>query len=152
MEYPSASYTCPMHPEVIRDAPGKCPKCEMNLVPVKRQDEMYEHQHNHDQHNYTTHSTVVQQHSAMHMGHEGHEAHDGFDKDAGHHTHDFLKRFWVCLAVTFPILLLSHMIPILTWTVDYNIITIPCAVFIPLSILLVAINGQTLKSSVTNNK
>lgn len=28
-------YTCPMHPEVIRDAPGKCPKCGMELVPKK---------------------------------------------------------------------------------------------------------------------
>ena len=27
-------YTCPMHPEVISDEPGKCPKCGMNLVPV----------------------------------------------------------------------------------------------------------------------
>jgi Zn finger protein HypA/HybF involved in hydrogenase expression len=25
-------YTCPMHPEVISDKPGKCPKCGMNLV------------------------------------------------------------------------------------------------------------------------
>jgi Cu+-exporting ATPase len=25
-------YTCPMHPEVRQDAPGKCPKCGMNLV------------------------------------------------------------------------------------------------------------------------
>lgn len=33
---PSAQkYTCPMHPEVIADKPGKCPKCGMNLVPVK---------------------------------------------------------------------------------------------------------------------
>ena len=28
-------YTCPMHPDVISDQPGKCPKCGMNLVPVK---------------------------------------------------------------------------------------------------------------------
>ncbi len=27
-------YTCPMHPEVISDTPGKCPKCGMTLVPV----------------------------------------------------------------------------------------------------------------------
>lgn len=26
-------YTCPMHPEVISDAPGRCPKCGMDLVP-----------------------------------------------------------------------------------------------------------------------
>ena len=28
-------YTCPMHPEVIQDKPGKCPKCGMNLVEKK---------------------------------------------------------------------------------------------------------------------
>ena len=26
-------YTCPMHPEVRQDAPGKCPKCGMFLEP-----------------------------------------------------------------------------------------------------------------------
>lgn len=30
-----AKYTCPMHPEVVMDVMGKCPKCEMDLVPVK---------------------------------------------------------------------------------------------------------------------
>jgi len=25
-------YTCPMHPEVISDKPGQCPKCGMDLV------------------------------------------------------------------------------------------------------------------------
>jgi hypothetical protein len=25
-------YTCPMHPEVISNKPGKCPKCGMDLV------------------------------------------------------------------------------------------------------------------------
>lgn len=32
------------------------------------------------------------------------------DKHAGHHTEDFLKRFWICLSLTIPVLLLSHMI------------------------------------------
>ena len=32
-------YTCPMHPEVITDKPGNCPKCGMNLVPVKKSGE-----------------------------------------------------------------------------------------------------------------
>jgi len=36
--------------------------------------------------------------------------HSMHDKHAGHHTQDFLKRFWVCLAITIPVLLLSHMI------------------------------------------
>lgn len=28
----SKVYTCPMHPEVLSDLPGKCPKCGMELV------------------------------------------------------------------------------------------------------------------------
>ncbi|HEX4696246.1 MAG TPA: heavy metal-binding domain-containing protein, partial [Candidatus Udaeobacter sp.] len=28
-------YTCPMHPEVMTDQPGNCPKCAMKLVPLK---------------------------------------------------------------------------------------------------------------------
>ncbi len=27
-------YTCPMHPEIVRDAPGSCPKCGMALEPM----------------------------------------------------------------------------------------------------------------------
>ena len=27
-------YTFPMHPEIVRDAPGSCPKCGMTLVPT----------------------------------------------------------------------------------------------------------------------
>ena len=27
------TYTCPMHPEVVRSEPGRCPKCGMDLVP-----------------------------------------------------------------------------------------------------------------------
>ena len=38
------------------------------------------------------------QHSNMH------------DKHAGHHTEDFLKRFWVCLGLTVPVVLLSEMV------------------------------------------
>jgi len=30
----SAQYTCPMHPEILRDAPGTCPICGMALEPI----------------------------------------------------------------------------------------------------------------------
>jgi hypothetical protein len=29
-------YTCPMHPEVVKTKPGKCPKCGMTLVAMKK--------------------------------------------------------------------------------------------------------------------
>ena len=35
MNHAHAKYTCTMHPEVVRDKPGKCPKCGMNLVKMK---------------------------------------------------------------------------------------------------------------------
>ncbi|MBM4072740.1 MAG: heavy metal translocating P-type ATPase [Planctomycetes bacterium] len=31
---PNAVYTCPMHPEVVSDHPGACPKCGMALEPM----------------------------------------------------------------------------------------------------------------------
>ncbi|SFS45880.1 heavy metal translocating P-type ATPase [Lutibacter maritimus] len=31
----TTKYTCPMHPEVIQNAPGSCPKCGMDLVPME---------------------------------------------------------------------------------------------------------------------
>ncbi len=30
----AATYTCPMHPEIIQDHPGSCPKCGMALEPI----------------------------------------------------------------------------------------------------------------------
>lgn len=33
---PGAVYTCPMHPEVRSNKPGKCPKCGMDLQPVPK--------------------------------------------------------------------------------------------------------------------
>jgi P-type Cu2+ transporter len=95
-------YTCPMHPEVIKDAPGQCPKCGMNLVPVKKEAVNIKHERaSHDQ------SADSKQ---------GHDmaAHD--HKSSGSHTHhagmidDFKKRFYVVLVLTIPIMALSSMI------------------------------------------
>lgn len=32
----ATKYTCPMDRDVMMDKPGKCPKCGMDLVPVKK--------------------------------------------------------------------------------------------------------------------
>lgn len=107
-------YTCPMHPEVTKSQPGKCPKCGMDLVPVAEKETANEanQMHNQDKH-LVGHPSADQ---STHADHEGHgnqskyDAHAAHDKHAGHHTHDFLKRFWICLILTVPVLALSHMI------------------------------------------
>ena len=45
-------YTCPMHPEVQQSKPGQCPKCGMDLVPVKPAEQKQKnipgtHEHHH---------------------------------------------------------------------------------------------------------
>lgn len=34
----ASQYTCPMHPEVVKDAPGACPICGMDLIPIEPTD------------------------------------------------------------------------------------------------------------------
>lgn len=102
-------YTCPMHPQIIRDEPGKCPLCGMTLVPLGNQMDEEEH-HDHEHHHHEDH-TGHEHHGHDHaQGHEHQHDHMAYNKHAGHHTGDFLKRFWICLALTVPVLLLSHMI------------------------------------------
>jgi len=36
---PAGKYTCPMHPEIVQDGPGSCPKCGMALVPMEGAEE-----------------------------------------------------------------------------------------------------------------
>ena len=55
-------YTCPMHPEVVQDKPGKCPKCGMTLVEkkemkksgMKKDSTMMKHDHNKMKHDSTS--------------------------------------------------------------------------------------------------
>ncbi len=49
-------YTCPMHPEIIRDESGNCPMCGMNLVPIKKTGTGDEH---------STMTTLVDQHKMV---------------------------------------------------------------------------------------
>src|SRR5690625_4927445 len=82
-------YTCPMHPQILKDESGKCPLCGMALVPFGKPN-----RHDHKHHDPMDHKHSTHQH----------------DKHEGHHTRDFLKRFWISLIITIPILILSPMI------------------------------------------
>ena len=88
-EQPTQKYTCPMHPQIMEDKPGACPICGMTLVlakPAAGKDGAAHHQHG----------------GNPPMGHEGH--------DHNSMIADFKKRFYVVLALTIPIMLLSEMI------------------------------------------
>jgi Cu+-exporting ATPase len=65
-------YTCPMHPEIVRDGPGSCPICGMAL-----------------------------------------EAKTVSADDEDHELRDMNRRFWVCLTLTVPLVVLSmaEMVP-----------------------------------------
>lgn len=79
----------------------------------------HEHHHHHEHHaeEQHTHSDTTEHTRHKHQAevkaqkheHDGME-HQMHDKHAGHHTEDFLKRFWICLALTVPVVLLSEMI------------------------------------------
>jgi len=43
-EAPAALYTCPMDPEIIREAPGACPVCGMALEPMNPSDDEPNHE------------------------------------------------------------------------------------------------------------
>lgn len=72
-------YSCPMHPAIHQEKPGMCPECGMALVPTKQK------------------------------SHSGHDRGREFNKHAGHQTASFLKKFWVALILTIPILAYSEL-------------------------------------------
>jgi FtsP/CotA-like multicopper oxidase with cupredoxin domain len=65
----AASYACPMHPEVTSDAPGRCPKCGMKLVPASLV-ATGGHEHGHG------HEPEEEAHSGHGEDHHDHHAHD----------------------------------------------------------------------------
>ncbi|SFI23498.1 copper-transporting P-type ATPase [Modicisalibacter xianhensis] len=42
-------YTCPMHPDIVTNQPGDCPRCGMHLVPMGSSDSSTEPNHGHSQ-------------------------------------------------------------------------------------------------------
>jgi FtsP/CotA-like multicopper oxidase with cupredoxin domain len=54
----ASSWVCPMHPEVVSDAPGVCPKCGMQLVPNHSEPASAPGQeaHGHDPHGHDVHA------------------------------------------------------------------------------------------------
>ena len=76
-------YTCLMHPEVITDHPGNCPKCGMELVPIKQKKRRTPI--NREQAPNSDKSRAGAQHSTSSSDHP---MHDGAEMAMSNHHHD----------------------------------------------------------------
>lgn len=129
----AAQYTCPMHPEVISDQPGDCPKCGMHLVAVGSDDAQTHSCHKGQGHGasapvrggkygkvpaghsgavYTCpmHPEVRQtKHGACPLCGMGLELESSAVDDEGPNPElvDFTRRFWVAAILTLPVLVLA---------------------------------------------
>ena len=74
-------YVCPMHPEVVQNEPGSCPKCGMDLVAREAGESApdHDHEHHHDEHQHD--------HEHQHHGHEHEHEHCHDHEDQSHHDH-----------------------------------------------------------------
>src|SRR3989339_1568004 len=82
------AYTCPMHPEVVRDEPGNCPGCGMALIPKEKGRDGY---------------------NVSELSHKDHEAAMTNPQMAKKMEQDMRRRFWVSLFLSIPIVLYSPL-------------------------------------------
>ncbi len=68
-------YTCPMHPEVVMDHPGNCPKCGMKLVPLKSNGKAHPSHLSHPSHEMQEHPPSHGYGVAGPPSHADHEMH-----------------------------------------------------------------------------
>lgn len=79
-------YTCPMHPEIRQAKPGMCPECGMNLIKIKN-------------------AKTKGQNDKVKL-----KNHGDYNKHEGHSTLVFLKKFWVSLILTIPVVLYADAV------------------------------------------
>src|SRR3989344_2877562 len=86
-------YTCPMHPEVVKNAPGKCPGCGMDLIPKAPSTKEKASAH--------------AGHDVSKMSHMDHEAAMTNPQMAKQMEVDMRRRFFISLILSVPIFLYS---------------------------------------------
>src|SRR3989344_5565883 len=85
-------YTCPMHPEVVKNAPGKCPGCGMDLIPKAMT---------------KGNADVHAGHDIQKMSHMDHESAMPNPQMAKQMEADMRRRFFISLILSIPIFLYS---------------------------------------------
>ena len=101
----SGQYTCPMHPEIVQDGPGSCPKCGMALVPMMPAAPVVAE--------YT-----CPMHPEVRSPKPGNCPKCGMAlvpvagaQEDNSELRDMTRRFWVSLALTVPIVVLAMVLP-----------------------------------------
>ncbi len=84
-------YVCPMHPQVRKNEPGRCPACGMELIPEKSKE------------NHTGHES----HDVQAVSHANHEAAMTNPQIAKEMEADMRRRFLISLLLSLPIILYS---------------------------------------------
>src|SRR3989344_4855404 len=87
MENDPVIYTCPMHPEVRKTEPGKCPGCGMDLIAASNE--------------------APADHSMQKVSHKDHETAMTNPQMAKKMEADMRRRFLVSLLLSIPIILYS---------------------------------------------
>lgn len=82
----TVEYVCPMHPDVVAEQPGSCPKCGMSLVAREAvghetNDHKTEARHDNSHHDGTNHDHAA--HDSMNEQHHGHG-----QRGQAHHHHE----------------------------------------------------------------
>ncbi|SDG48492.1 Cu+-exporting ATPase [Onishia taeanensis] len=99
-----AQYTCPMHPEIVRNAPGDCPKCGMALEPAAPQAAAQK-----TEWICPMHPEIVRDESGdcpkCGMALEPRQV--SADAEENPELIDMTRRFWVGVALTVPLFLLA---------------------------------------------
>ena len=132
----ATQYTCPMHPEVMSDEPGDCPKCGMYLVPFEEDGGKahYDHACHHQSGSEAKSSADDRKYNKVPAGYEGtvytcpmhpqvRQAKPGAcplcgmglevesaavgDEGPNPELVDFTRRFWVALVFSIPLLILT---------------------------------------------
>jgi Ni,Fe-hydrogenase III large subunit len=84
-------YVCPMHPEVVSEEPGSCPKCGMSLVAHEAggESEPGDAAHDHGGHDHGEHDHTDQDHPTHGQTGQGRDHGDhNHDGSHGSHNHD----------------------------------------------------------------
>src|SRR3989344_2807482 len=98
-------YTCPMHPEVIKNEPGNCPACGMPLIPKK-----IDHQKSGD--DFKPEGREFRGRQSDDFSHQSHSDHGAAMTNpqiAKKMEADMRRRFWVSFLLSIPIIMYSPL-------------------------------------------